>query len=227
MKSGLLQEEQIALRSCKKNRKRNKKMKILVTGFDPFGGEKINPSYEAVKGLPDRIGDAEIIKMEIPTVRYRSVDVLSEKIEELWPDAVISVGQAGGANAIRIERIAVNLDDYRIPDNDGNQPVDTPIYVGGSSAYFSTLPIKAIRDALVDKGIAAEISNSAGLFVCNHVFYSVRHLCETKYAGKGIISGFIHVPFIPEQTLGKPEVPSMPLEDIVKALVTAVEVVAG
>ena len=201
-------------------------MKILVTGFDPFGGEKINPSYEAVKGLPDRIGDAEIIKMEIPTVMGKSIETLSEKIEEIWPDAVVSVGQAGGANAIRVERIAVNLDDYRIPDNDGNQPVDMPVYVGGPNAYFSTLPIKAIRDALVDKGIAAEISNSAGLFVCNHVFYSVRHLCETKYAGKGIISGFIHVPFIPDQTKDKPDVPAMELDDIVNGLTAALEVIA-
>jgi len=201
-------------------------MKILVTGFDPFGGEKINPSYEAVKRLPDMINDAEIIKMEIPTVMGKSVDVLSEKIEEIWPDAVISVGQAGGANAIRVERIAVNLDDYRIPDNAGNQPVDRPIYVGGPNAYFSTLPIKEMRDALENRGIAAEISNSAGLFVCNHVFYSVRHLCETKYAGKGIISGFIHVPFIPDQTKDKPDVPAMELDDIVNGLTAALEVIA-
>lgn len=200
-------------------------MKILVTGFDPFGGEKINPSYEAVKRLPDMIDDAEIIKMEIPTVMGKSVDVLSEKIEEIWPDAVVSVGQAGGANAIRVERIAVNLDDYRIPDNEGNQPVDMPIYVGGPNAYFSTLPIKEMRDALENRGIAAEISNSAGLFVCNHVFYSVRHLCETKYAGKGIISGFIHVPFVPEQTKDKPDVPAMELDDIVNGLTAALEVI--
>ena len=164
--------------------------------------------------------------MEIPTVRRKSTEVISEKIEEIWPDAVISVGQAGGANAIRLERIAVNLDDYRIPDNEGNQPVDKPIYVGGPNAYFSTLPIKAIRDALEDKSIAAEISNSAGLFVCNHVFYSIRHLCETKYEGKGIISGFIHVPFIPEQTKYKHDVASMELDDIAKGLTAALEVVA-
>ena len=201
-------------------------MKILVTGFDPFDGEKINPSYEAVKRLPDRINDAEIIKMEIPTVRCKSVEVLSEKIEETWPDAVISVGQAGGAKAIRLERVAVNLDDYRIPDNDGNQPEDTTIYDAGPNAYFSTLPIKEVLVALEDRGIAAEISNSAGLFVCNHVFYSIRHLCETKYADKEIISGFIHVPFIPEQTKDKPEEPSMELDDIVKGLTVALEVVA-
>ena len=201
-------------------------MKILVTGFDPFGEEKINPSYEAVKRLSDRINDAEIIKMEIPTVMGKSIETLSEKIEEIWPDAVVSVGQAGGANAIRVERIAVNLDDYRIPDNDGNQPVDKPVYDGGPNAYFSTLPIKEMRDALENRGIAAEISNSAGLFVCNHIFYSVRHLCETKYAGKGIISGFIHVPFVPEQTKDKPDVPAMELDDIVNGLTAALEVIA-
>ena len=201
-------------------------MKILVTGFDPFGGEKINPSYEAVKRLADRINDAEIIKMEIPTVRYKSAEVLSEKIEEIWPDAVVSVGQAGGAKAVRLERVAVNLDDYRITDNDGNQPEDALIYDAGPNAYFSTLPIKEMRDALEDRGISTEISNSAGLFVCNHVFYSVRHLCETKYADKGIISGFIHVPFIPEQTKDKPDVPAMELDEIVKGLNAALEVVA-
>ena len=201
-------------------------MKILFTGFDQFGGEKINPSYEAVKLLPDVIPGAEIIKLKVPTVYRKSAEAIAEKIEECCPDAVISVGQAGGANAIRLERIAVNLDDYRIPDNEGNQPVDFPIYEDGPNAYFSTLPIKAIRDALESKGIQAEISNSAGLFVCNHVFYSIRHLCETKYAGRKIISGFIHVPYIPEQIVDKQEMPAMALEDIVKALIAAAEVIA-
>lgn len=200
-------------------------MRILVTGFDPFGGESVNPSYEAVRLLPDVISGAELIKLEIPTVCGKSTEVVAGKIEECNPDAVISVGQAGGANAIRIERIAVNLDDYRIPDNEGNQPIDTPIYVDGPNAYFSTLPIKPIRDAMGEKGIASEVSNSAGLFVCNHVFYSIRHLCETRYRERRIMSGFIHVPYIPEQTVDKPNEPSMPLEDIVIAIKTTVEVV--
>ena len=200
-------------------------MKILVTGFDPFGGEAINPSYEAVKLLPDKFCGAEILKLEIPTVCRKSTEVILQKIEECHPTAVISVGQSGGAKAIRIERVAVNLDDYRIPDNEGNQPVDTPIYADGPNAYFSTLPIKAIKDAISENGISAEISNSAGLFVCNHVFYSIRHLCETQYRDMGIISGFIHVPFIPEQTKDKPDEPSMPLENISEALETAIKVV--
>ena len=201
-------------------------MKILVTGFEPFGGEKVNPSYEAVKLLPDRIGSAEIIKKEIPTVRRKSMEVLTEKIEEVWPDAVISVGQSGGADSIRVERVAINIDDYRIPDNEGNQPSDEPIYPDGENAYFSTLPIKRIRDAIQAKAIPVTVSNSAGSFVCNHVFYGIRHLCETKYRDKGIISGFIHVPFIPEQTKEKPNEPSMELEAIVAGLTTALEVVA-
>ena len=202
-------------------------MKILITGFDPFGGEIINPSYEAVKLLLDVVSGAEIIKAEIPTVCGKALEVVKSKIEECNPDAVICVGQAGGANAVRIERIAINLDDYRIPDNEGNQPIDEPIYADGPNAYFSTLPIKAIRDAIIEKGIAAEVSNSAGLFVCNHVFYSIRHLCETRFRERNIISGFIHVPFIPEQTVDKPNEPSMPLEDIVTALKAAVEVIVA
>ena len=201
-------------------------MKILVTGFEPFGGEKVNPSYEAVKLLPDRIGDAEIIKMEIPTVRRKSIEVLTEKIEEVWPDAVVSVGQSGGAEGIKVERVAINIDDYRIPDNEGNQPADEPVYHGGPNAYFSTLPIKKMRDAIQAKDILAVISDSAGTFVCNHVFYGIRHLCETKYRDKNIISGFIHVPFIPEQTKEKPSVPAMKLDDIVAGLTAALEVVA-
>ncbi|MBO4235567.1 MAG: pyroglutamyl-peptidase I [Firmicutes bacterium] len=201
-------------------------MRILVTGFEPFGGENINPSYEAVKLLPDRIGGAEIIKMEIPTVRRKSIDVLSDKIEEVWPDAVVSVGQAGGASAIRVERVAINIDDYRIPDNDGNQPSDEPVYSDGPNAYFSTLPIKKMRDAIQAKDTPIEISNSAGTFVCNHIFYGVRHLCETKYAGKGIISGFIHVPFIREQVVDKSDQPSMKLEDIAAGITAALEVIA-
>ena len=200
-------------------------MKILVTGFEPFGGEKVNPSYEAVKLLPDRIGSAEIIKMEIPTVRRKSIEVLTEKIEEVWPDAIVSVGQSGGAEGIKVERVAINIDDYRIPDNEGNQPVDEAVYPGGPNAYFSKLPIKKMRDAIQAKDIPVIVSNSAGTFVCNHVFYGIRHLCETKYRDKGIISGFIHVPFIPGQTKEKPNEPSMELEDIVAGLTTALKVV--
>ena len=202
-------------------------MKILITGFEGFGGEGINPSYEAVKRLPDTVSGAEIVKLELPTVWRKSAEIAAQKIEKCHPDALISVGQAGGANAIRIERVALNLDDYRMPDNEGNQPLDRPVYADGPSAYFSTLPIKAICQAINQKGIAAEISNSAGLFVCNHVFYSIRHLCETKYRGLNIICGFIHVPFIPEQTVSKPNVASMPLDDIVTALITALEVTIG
>lgn len=200
-------------------------MKILVTGFEPFGGEKLNPSYEAVKLLPDRIGNAEIIKMEIPTVRRKSIEVLTEKIEEIWPDAIVSVGQSGGAEGIKVERVAINIDDYRIPDNEGNQPADESVYPDGPNAYFSTLPIKKMRDAIQAKDIPAIVSDSAGTFVCNHVFYGIRHLCETKYSDRNIISGFIHVPFIPEQTEDKPNVPAMKLDDIVAGLTAALEVV--
>ena len=186
----------------------------------------MNPSYEAVTRLPDKIGDAEIIKMEIPTVRGKSIEVLTKKIEEIQLDAVVSLGQSGGADSIRVERVAINVDDYRIPDNEGNRPSDEPVFTDGPNAYFSTLPIKKIRDAIQAKDIPVVISNSAGTFVCNHLFYGIRHLCETKYSDKGIISGFLHVPYIPAQTKDKPKEPSMELDDIVAGLTAALEVIA-
>ena len=197
--------------------------KILVTGFDPFDNEKINPALEVIKLLPKKIGDNEIKILEIPTVYKKSIEKIDKEIETYNPDYILSIGQAGGRTDISIERVAINIDDFRIKDNEGNQPTDEKIYLDGENAYFSTLPIKAIQNEITKNGIPAWISNTAGTFVCNHVFYGVRYLAEKKY--KNIKSGFIHIPFLPEQVLGKNNLPSMSLETILRAITIAIEII--
>ena len=194
-------------------------MKIIVTGFDPFGGEKINPSIECVKALPE-IEGVELIRLELPTVFNESAVRLNEVIQEVQPDAVLSVGQAGGRPGITMERIAINVDDARIPDNISQQPIDEAIQLDGEAAYFSTLPIKRIVKAIREAGISAEVSNSAGTFVCNHIMYQA--LFAATKADKPFKAGFMHIPFIPEQTTDKP---SLPLEESTKALQIAIETI--
>lgn len=198
-------------------------MKILVSGFDPFGGEKINPAIESVKLLPDSIKGNEIIKIEIPTVIGKSVDKLKEKIAEVKPDVVISVGQAGGREDITVERVAINVDDCRIKDNEGNQPIDEKIAEDGPDAYLLTLPIKAIVENIKSANIPASVSNTAGTFICNHVAYGMAHVRATEYPK--MRTGFIHIPFLPEQVLDKPHTASMNLDTIAKALEKAIEAV--
>ncbi len=198
-------------------------MKILVTGFDPFGGEKINPAIESVKKLPDTILGAEIIKLEIPTVCHQSLKVIDEAMKKHDPDVILSIGQAGGRYDITVERIGVNIDDCRIPDNAGQQIIDEPVYIDGPDAYFVNIPIKAMVAKIQEHHIPASVSNSAGTFVCNHVTYGVRHLIETKYPGKR--SGFIHIPFLPQQVIDKKEKASMSLETIVEGLIAAIEAI--
>ena len=198
-------------------------MKILITGFDPFDGESINPALEAVKKLPDTILDQEIIKIEIPTVFRKSLEKLEENIQKHNPDVVISIGQAGGRFGITPERVAINIDDARIKDNDGNQPIDISIYEDGEAAYFSSLPIKAMVKKLNDNGIPASVSNTAGTFVCNHVMYGILYLIDKKYPN--IRGGFIHVPYIPSQVTTKPNTPSMSIDDIAKGLELSIKAV--
>ncbi len=194
-------------------------MKIIVTGFDPFGGETINPSIECVKALPD-IEGVELIRLELPTVFKESAKRLNEVINDVKPDAVLSVGQAGGRAGITMERIAINVDDARIPDNISQQPIDEAIQLDGEAAYFTTLPIKRIVKAIREAGISAEVSNSAGTFVCNHIMYQA--LFAATKADKPFKAGFMHIPFIPEQTTDKP---SLPLEESTKALQIAIETI--
>ena len=202
-------------------------MKILITGFEPFGGETINPAWEAVKQLPHHIEGNEIICMQVPVVRYEVLDLIIRKIEEIHPDAVISVGQAGGRKAISFERVGINCDDYPdAGDNAKNAPKDEKIYEDGPDAYFSSLPVRKMADACSAAGIPAEVSNTAGTYVCNHVLYGIRHYCSQN--APHIKSGFIHVPFLPEQTENKEkEYPSMELDDIVKGITAAIGAIEG
>mgnify|MGYP000884488162 CR=1 FL=1 len=197
-------------------------MKILVTGFAPFGGEDINPSWEAVKCLPDEIDGVEICRMEIPTEFGTSGDVVLDFVRREKPCAVIPVGEAGGRKHITPERVAINVDDARIPDNSGQQPVDRPIVEGAREAYFSTLPVRKMIAAIEDAGVPAQISNSAGTYVCNHVMYRLLH--EANTAKPPFITGFIHVPYCEEQVTGKNE-PALPMKDICRGLEAAVRVV--
>lgn len=198
-------------------------MKILVTGFDPFGGESINPAIESVKRLPDKILDAEIVKLEIPTVIGKSVDKIRKKVDEIKPDVVLSIGQAGGRADITVERVAINCDDCGIKDNEGNQPIDQKVVEDGPAAYFATIPIKAIVNHIKEGKIPASVSNTAGTFICNHVMYGVAHMRATKY--NDMRTGFIHIPFLPEQVVGKRPFPSMNLDTIVEALTLAIEAI--
>ena len=197
--------------------------KILITGFEPFGGEAINPSLEAVMSLPDHMGDVVIKKMSLPVVFGRSASVLRDMLNEDEFDAVICVGQAGGKPNINIERIAINIDDTKSPDNEGFVPNDMPICTEGPAAYFATLPIKEIVANLVKANIPVVVSNTAGTYVCNHVMYEALHYAAQRRPQMKV--GFVHIPYLPEQVLDKNNVPSMPLENIIEALIVIVKTV--
>jgi len=196
-------------------------MKVLLTGFDAFGGEPVNPAEEAVKRVSDNIRGAEIIKVIIPTVQTKSVQAIERAIEEHNPDIVISIGQAGGRFDITPERVAINIDDYRIKDNEGNQPIDAVIQEDGQAAYFSNLPVKAMVKHMNDNQMPATLSNTAGTFVCNHVMYGILYMIDKKYPNmKG---GFIHIPYMTSQVMDKKNTPFMSLEEIVRGLELAIE----
>ncbi len=194
-------------------------MKALVTGFEPFGGEKINASLEAVRRLPQRIGAMEVVTAELPTSYARSIPALEDAIARSNPKLVLCVGQAGDRGALCVERVAVNLQDTRIPDNDGAQPVDVPVVAGGPAAYLSTLSVRAAVAALHAAELPAQLSMSAGTFVCNHVFYGLMRLAATRKPP--FRGGFLHVPCLPEHAA--PGVPSMPLDDIVRGILVVLE----
>ena len=195
--------------------------KILVTGFDPFGGERINPALESVKQLKGwQVDEYEVEIQEIPTVFGLSCERLIQAIEETNPEFVICVGQAGGRPDITVERVAINVNDARIADNENNQPIDTPVIEGGPVGYWSTLPIKAMVQDMKEEGVPASVSQTAGTFVCNHLFYGLMHyLAQSKKTVRG---GFIHIPFLPEQAVHHPGQPHMAMETIVKGLKTAI-----
>lgn len=199
-------------------------MKILVTGFDPFGGEKVNPAYEAVKLMPDNIAGAEIIKLEIPTVFSKSGLAVEDGIEKYHPDVVVNVGQAGGRSCVTIEKVAINLAEARIPDNDGEQPLNVPLKEDGENAYFSLLPVNAIVKNVREHGLPCHVSYTAGTYVCNAVMYNVLYMAAKKYPK--LRAGFIHVPYACEQVVDKPNgTACMSVADIARSLEYAVEAI--
>lgn len=190
-------------------------MTLLLTGFAPFGGEELNPSWEAVRRLDgERLGDLPVVAAQLPTEFGAALRVLDELLDRHRPTLVVAVGQAGGRTELSLERIAINVDDARIPDNGGRQPIDEPVVPGGPAAYFSTLPIKAMVHALRAAGFPAAVSQTAGTFVCNHVFYGLQH----RLQGTGVRGGFIHIPYLPAQAANQPGAPSMALETLVAGL---------
>lgn len=197
-------------------------MNILVTGFESFGGETINASLEAVRHLPSRIGTLEIVTAELPTSYARSHAALEAAIARARPDIVLCVGQAGDRAALCVERVAVNVQDADIADNDGAQPVDMPVVAGGPAAYLATLPVRSAVAALRAEALPAEVSMSAGTFVCNHVFYGLMHIAATR--GHAFRGGFLHVPRLPQQSQGSGL--SMTLDDIVRGITIVLEVAA-
>ncbi len=186
---------------------------VLLTGFNPFGGDAVNPSWLAAKALHDEVmGGHRIVAAELPTAFAASGQMLLKLLRKHKPGLVVCVGVAGGRQALSLERVAINVDDARIADNEGAQPVDVPVVKGGPSAYFSTLPIKATLQSLTTAGIAAEVSQTAGTFVCNHVFYVLMHALK-KQRSRNARGGFVHVPYLPGQG-----VPCMPLDEMVRGL---------
>ena len=194
------------------------KKKLLITGFDPFGGETVNPSWEAVRLLPEEIGACRLTKLQIPTVFGRAAETVLAASEKLQPDVILCIGQAGGRSGITPEVVGINLREARLPDNAGNQPADVSVVENGPAAYFATVPVRAMVKAVNDAGISAALSYSAGTFVCNDVLYSLLH----HYHGTETKVGFVHVPFLPEQA--KENVPTMALEQIAAALTAAISV---
>jgi len=200
-------------------------MTILVTGFEPFGGEAINPSWEAVRRLNGDTGDVRVERLLVPTTYADSIRTVTEVIDRLHPSTVLMVGQAGGRAELSIERVAVNCDDAQAPDSAGVLHEDAPIVSQGPTAYLATLPVKQIVAGLRSAGLPASVSNTAGLFVCNHLFYGVLHHIVTRNLDTQ--AGFVHVPFLPEQVVGKPGTPSMALETMVAGIDCIVAVVTS
>ncbi len=188
--------------------------KILLTGFEPFGGQAINPSEEIAREINDAtLARHKVVGALLPCVFGAAIKELKHQIKLHEPVIVLCLGQAGGRAAVTPERVAINLDDARIPDNAGQQPIDRPIAKDGPAAYFSTLPIKAIVHELRKHEIPAEVSQTAGTFVCNHVFYGLMH--ELALHRPEVRGGFMHVPYLPEQTAAGP---SLPFEQMTEAV---------
>lgn len=193
--------------------------RILLSGFDAFGGETINPSWEAVRALHGRrVGGHLVVTRQLPTEFAASLRQLKAVMRELKPAIVLGVGQAGGRAQLSLERVAINLQDARMPDNAGAQPIDEPVIADAPAAYFSTLPLKAMLAALHDAGVPAEISHSAGTYVCNHIAYAMLHLAAAR---TGTRAGFIHIPYLPAQAARLQGCASMAQTEVERGLLIA------
>ncbi len=193
---------------------------ILITGFTPFGGERTNPSWEIAKALPKTLHGHRIETLRVPTEFNKSIAVATKAIDKLEPDIVLCLGQAGGRSHLTVERVAINVSDACIADNAGAQPIDTPIHATANAAYFCTLPIKAMVDGMTKAGIPAEVSNTAGTFVCNHLIFGVlHHIAEKKLTTR---AGFMHVPYLPAQTIHLADTPSMSLLTMIEGTKAAI-----
>lgn len=198
---------------------------VLVTGFDAFCGETVNPSWQICEQLPAAIGGLRVQTCRVPCEFGRAIEVVTEAIDRHRPALVVCLGQAGGRAHLSVERVAINVDDARIEDNAGARPIDEPVAVDGPPAYFATLPIKAMAKAMRDAGVPAEVSNSAGTYVCNHVMYGVlHHLARSPSATR---AGFIHVPYAEEQVIDKPGIAAMALATMVKGIEAAIAAAAS
>jgi pyroglutamyl-peptidase len=196
---------------------------VLITAFEPFGGEQINPSWEAVRQLHERmLCGYKVVAKELPCAFGDALATLYAEMDTLQPALVIAVGQAGGRADITVERVGININDARIPDNNGNQPIDEPIIPGGPAAYFSSLPIKAIVEGIREAGIPASVSQTAGTYVCNHVMYGLLHRLAQQ--GNSVRGGFIHIPYLPEQAINHPGSPSMAAQTVILALEMAITI---
>jgi pyroglutamyl-peptidase len=205
---------------------------VLVTGFDAFGGESVNPSWDICERLPKKIAGQRVETCRVPCEFGRAVETVAKAIDRHRPALVILLGQAGGRAHLSVERVAINVTDARIADNGGNQPIDEPIAPDGPPAYFATLPIKAMVAAMRAVGVPAEVSNSAGTYVCNHLMYGVLHYVDSRFRGNDkkrggndkndIRAGFIHVPYSEEQVIDKPAIAGMSVATMLKGVEAAI-----
>jgi pyroglutamyl-peptidase len=198
---------------------------VLVTGFEPFGGEKTNPSWDIVGRLPATLAGLRVEKVRVPCEFRRAIEVVAEAIERVEPVMVLCLGQAGGRSRLGVERVAINVDDARAPDNAGQRPIDEPIAIGGPPAYFATLPVKAMVAAMRAAGVPAELSNTAGTYVCNHLMYGVLHFIAAS--GRTARAGFVHVPYSEAQVLDKAGLAAMSLESMARGIEAGIAAAAA
>ena len=201
-------------------------MRILVTGFEPFGGQNLNPSWEVARALHGlQLQGAQVVAVQLPCVFAQALPALQQALMQHTPDIVLALGQAEGRCDLSVERIAINVMDARILDNAGAQPIDVPVIAGGPASYFSTLPIKSLVAGLRASGFPASVSQTAGTFVCNQVFYALQH----TLAGQGVHSGFVHLPLLPEQAAHwpGPSLPSWPVGLQIAAVKQALELLVA